>query len=79
LEDEGFIHCCIPAQIAGVHQRYYSKEPELLLLKINTALLKPQVRWEYSGSVKDDFPHIYGPINRDAVAEVLPLQDFTAR
>ena len=68
LETEGFIHCSYDHQLDGVIGRYYSDAPELVVLKLDINKLTSKLVSEPStgGEV---YPHIYGPINLDAVAE----------
>ena len=73
LEDEGFIHASRRDQVQGVFDRYYAGLGEdLVLLTIDpTRLTEADVRVEAVGD--DSYPHVYGPINRSAVVEVVPL------
>lgn len=72
LEEEGFIHASRRDQVQGVFDRYYASLGEdLVLLTIDTARLTSEVRVEAVGS--DTYPHVYGPINRTAVVDVVPL------
>jgi uncharacterized protein (DUF952 family) len=80
LETEGFIHCSTESQVVPVAQKYYKGHADLLLLVIEPALLSSELRWEPpSGGTPpgvpegDLFPHIYGPINLDAVVQVFDL------
>ncbi|MEQ1762953.1 MAG: DUF952 domain-containing protein [Pyrinomonadaceae bacterium] len=68
LESEGFIHCSYDHQMEGVIGRYYSDAQELVILKIDIGKLTSKLVSEPStgGEV---YPHIYGPINLDAVAD----------
>jgi uncharacterized protein (DUF952 family) len=72
LKEEGFIHCSQQNQLADVKQRYFEGRNDLLLLSIDTDKLKSPFIFEWSPSVQDTFPHVYGPINVDAVVEVVP-------
>ena len=72
LKEEGFIHCSQHAQLAGVKQRYFEGRNDLLLLTIDSDKLTSSLIFEWSPSVQDTFPHVYGPINIDAVTEVNP-------
>lgn len=82
LDTEGFIHCSTESQVVPVAQKYYQGQNDLLLLVIEPALLSSELKWEPpSGGAPppgvpegDLFPHIYGPINLDAVVQVLDLQ-----
>ena len=73
LEEEGFIHASRRDQVQGVFDRYYRSAGEhLVLLTIDPArLTDAEVRVEAVGD--DTYPHVYGPINRSAVVDVIPL------
>ena len=73
LEQEGFIHASRRDQVQGVFDRYYAGLGEhLVLLTIDPArLTEADVRVEAVGD--DAYPHVYGPINRSAVVDVVPL------
>lgn len=69
FEQENFIHCSTKEQVEGVLERYF-KNQTVLKLTINVALLVHPPKYELAPSVNQLFPHIYGPINLDAVAAV---------
>jgi uncharacterized protein (DUF952 family) len=73
LDEEGFIHASRRDQVQGVFDRYYTGLGEdLVLLTIDPARLSgAEVRVEAVGD--DTYPHVYGPINRAAVIDVVPL------
>jgi uncharacterized protein (DUF952 family) len=71
LETEGFIHASRPEQIMGVTNRFYRGNPELLLLVLDLRRLHAEVRWETADG--EVYPHVYGPINLEAIAAVLSL------
>ncbi|RYF88225.1 MAG: DUF952 domain-containing protein [Chitinophagaceae bacterium] len=73
LNEEGFIHCSQEQQIAGVLQRYFADQTGLVKLVIDTDKLKSRFVFDWSPSVHDTFPHIYGPINIDAVIDVIAI------
>lgn len=72
LAGEGFIHCSFAEQVAASANRFYADAEELLLLHINAGRLSSPLREEASGT-GEIFPHIYGPLNRDAVAAIEAL------
>ena len=74
LESEGFIHCCEDKQLNGVLERYYAGKSGLVKLVIDTELLTSPLYYDWSPSISDTFPHIYGAINLDAVKDVLPVK-----
>ncbi|MES1160363.1 MAG: DUF952 domain-containing protein [Bacteroidota bacterium] len=67
LAEEGFIHCSEERQIAGVLERYFQGQTKLMKLHIETDRLTSPLYYDWSPSLEDTFPHIYGPINLDAV------------
>jgi uncharacterized protein (DUF952 family) len=87
LSREGFIHCSKASQIVDVANSFYRGQQGLVLLVIDLSKLKPELKWEPPAEpaptharAGDLFPHIYGPLNLDAVVKVLdfePLADGT--
>ena len=75
LGSEGFIHCSKPDQLAGVVNRYYQGQTGLIVLHIDPGKVLPPIRWENPPGSNEQFPHIYGPLNLNAVIEVLPLEN----
>jgi uncharacterized protein (DUF952 family) len=73
LIEEGFIHCSHENQIAGVLERYFAGKKDLVKLVIDTDKLNSKYVFEWSPSVQDTFPHVYGAINTDAVIEVVTI------
>lgn len=69
LEIEGFIHCSFADQLDKVIERYYRDQKEIVVLEIETERLMSRVLNEPSTG-SEIYPHIYGPINRDAIASV---------
>lgn len=61
LEDEGFIHCSFVDQVDGTARKYYSGHNDVLLLTIDPSLVPSEIK------VENGYPHIYGPLPRDAV------------
>jgi uncharacterized protein (DUF952 family) len=70
LDTEGFIHCSEPQQIVGSANRFYPGQEGLVLLCINPDLVHSEVRYEVAGDGQA-YPHIYGPLNPDAVTRVV--------
>ena len=66
LETEGFIHCSYAEQLDGVIGRYYKDADEIVVLSIDPDRLMSRVVSEPSTN-NEIYPHIYGPINRDAI------------
>ena len=81
LSTEGFIHCSKPSQIVDVANTFYHGQNGLVLLVIDPARLEVECKWEPPAEPEptharagDLFPHIYGPLNLDAVMEVIPFE-----
>ena len=82
LETEGFIHCSTRSQVLPVLRKFYKGQTGLLLLVIEPTLLSADLQWEPpSGGTPppgipegDLFPHIYGPINLDAIQRAVDLE-----
>jgi len=85
LKSEGFIHCSTEKQVLHVANAFYRGQNDLVLLKLDEARLKPELKWEPPAgppapghSSSDLFPHIFGPINLTAVASVLDFEPDSA-
>lgn len=72
LDSEGFIHFSTPAQVQWVAERFYAGQADLVLLEVDPALLTAELRYEES-EPGQWFPHLYGPLNLDAVRAVHPF------
>jgi uncharacterized protein (DUF952 family) len=72
FEREGFIHCTRGGeQIAVVANRYYQNDHRAWrVLVIAEEAVSSEIKYELGA---DDvlYPHIYGPLNREAVINVL--------
>jgi uncharacterized protein (DUF952 family) len=75
LADEGFIHCSTHAQAQATANRIFTGSGDLLLLELDPARLTAPLKWERATDVGDEFPHIYGPLNLDAVVGTRPLPE----
>lgn len=73
LEQQGFIHAAEAGQVAGVAEAYYADATDLVLLAIDPERLVSELRYEPVPGAADPFPHIYGPLNTDAVISVTEL------
>lgn len=67
--EEGFIHCTDgELMLSRKAVQYYAQlQDELLILFIDRAKLSAPVRYDDPEHL---FPHIYGPVNRDAIVKV---------
>ncbi len=72
LDSQGFIHCSTPEQIDEVAQYLFKGKIGLVLIEIDETKVKCEIKYEDAGNGKL-YPHIYGPLNTDAVGHV---EDF---
>jgi uncharacterized protein (DUF952 family)/nucleoside 2-deoxyribosyltransferase len=74
LAEVGFIHCSFKEQLAATAARFYADaDPNLfVVLVIDPSLLDARLVTEKAGNGQL-FPHIYGPLNIDAVIATAPL------
>ena len=72
---EGFIHACKAHQIEGVLERHFKGVTDLLVLHLDEKKLTAPHSFVFVEAVNDEFPHIFGNINLDAVEEVTKLTD----
>jgi uncharacterized protein (DUF952 family) len=74
LDQQGFIHCSKPDQVLNVANSFYKDVPDLIILWIDPDKLNAKVLYE--PGIEDSgelFPHIYGPINLDAILAAYDL------
>lgn len=76
LESEGFIHCSTHEQILEVANYLFRGQRDLLLLVIDPQKVLPSIRYEDAGNGKF-YPHIYGPLNVNAVVAVQKFEPST--
>jgi len=73
FEEEGFIHMSDPDQVHLPANALYSGRADLVLLWIDAERLEGELRYESAEQDGVQFPHLYGPLNLDAVVAVTRL------
>jgi uncharacterized protein (DUF952 family) len=80
LEAEGFVHCSTRDQVVETANRFFHGQDGLVLLCIDVRRLRTPLRYEppdmpgHTGNgAQALFPHLYGPLQIDAVVRVLPF------
>jgi uncharacterized protein (DUF952 family) len=71
---DGFLHFSTGAQLAETLRRYYAEQNDLMLIAVDPAALGDALKWEYSTSRGEDFPHLYAPLSCDAMKWARPLK-----
>jgi glutathione S-transferase len=75
LSEEGVIHASTAAQVLPVaNVVYLDEQQDLVLLVLDTSRIEAEIRREPVPGWADPFPHIYGPLNVDAVIRAVPLE-----
>jgi uncharacterized protein (DUF952 family) len=72
LDHEGFIHCSRVEQVVTVANRFYAEQSGLVLLVIDPDRLQSPLRYEAADG--DEFPHLYGALNLDAVVAAIAFE-----
>ncbi len=67
LSVDGFIHCCLFEQIEDVLLNWFKGKHDVVILEIDPEILLSPVKYENLEGGLEMFPHVYGPINLDAV------------
>jgi uncharacterized protein (DUF952 family) len=70
LDDEGFIHCSKLEQIPSTLKRFFKNRSDLVILKIDTTLIRVPVIYEAADDGSGFFPHVFGAIAIASVVEV---------
>lgn len=73
LATEGFIHCSTATQIITVANKFFYNQKGLVLLCINSHKVQSEIRYEGMDG-GEQFPHIYGVLNVDAVVQVVDFE-----
>jgi uncharacterized protein (DUF952 family) len=74
LATEGFIHCSDEEQITTVANARFKGQAGLVLLCIDPIQVGPHIVRENLEGGQALFPHIYGPLNLDAVSNVVAFE-----
>ncbi|AFK04761.1 protein of unknown function DUF952 [Emticicia oligotrophica DSM 17448] len=69
FNEETFIHLSTSTQVAGVLERYYVGQTNLIKLHVDTEKLTAELKYELATN-NEYFPHLYGRLNKNAVLEV---------
>lgn len=87
LASEGFIHFSGLHQVLGVAEKFYAGQHGLVLLVVDVPRLKAELKYEApvhpavssskplpGPSADQFFPHLYGPLNFDAVVAIYDFE-----
>ena len=68
-----FLHLSTASQLAETLRRYYAGQDDLMLVAVDPAALGPALKWEFSQSRGEDFPHLYAALSCDAIKWARPV------
>lgn len=77
LLSDGFIHCSTVEQVVDTANLFFRGRDNLVLLCIDEHRLTAALKYEdptgggHDPGVGPVFPHVYGPLNRDAIRQVV--------
>ena len=72
LDTEGFIHCSTRNQVLDVANAHFQGQSDLVLLCIESSRVQAPIQFD-AIETGERFPHIYGPLNTDAVTRSVPF------
>jgi uncharacterized protein (DUF952 family) len=70
LEDVGFVHASTAYSLLLPANLFYRGRDDLVVLAVDQSRLVAEVRWEEPQPTVEAFPHLYGPLNLEAVVAV---------
>ncbi len=67
LDQQGYIHCSFADQVDRIAKALYADVKDVLIIRLDTALIDSVIKVEAADQTGEAFPHIYGPIMPSAV------------
>jgi uncharacterized protein (DUF952 family) len=77
FQREGFIHCSTEEQLQTVLEKHFKGQENLVKLVIDPARLTQKLQYDLVEESNQEFPHIYGPLNIEAVTQIVFLEPIT--
>jgi uncharacterized protein (DUF952 family) len=77
LKTDSFIHCSTVEQVLKPANEMFHGQTGLVLLVIDTAKVQADIVYEDCYETGLEFPHIYGPLNVDAVVKIVDFPPNT--
>lgn len=78
FQRDGFVHCCTQDQLEHVMERHFEKHENLIKLVIDPTRLLHPLKYEHNKDYNREYPHVYGPLNLEAVTQVVFLDPITS-
>jgi glutathione S-transferase len=74
LDEEGFIHCSFADQVQATADRFYGGRNDVVLLEVDPARVRSEIRVENLDGGDVMFPHLYGPVPVAAVVRATQVE-----
>ncbi len=71
---DGFVHLSTKAQALETARLHFADADDLLALEIPLERIKDKVKFELAPKRGGDFPHLYGTLRADHVAQAIRLE-----
>ena len=78
FQREGFIHCATEEQLEGVLKKHFKQHENLVKLVIDPLRLTSSLRYDKDEDQQQEYPHIYGPLNLEAVTQIVFLDPISS-
>ena len=70
---DGFLHFSTLSQLPETLRRYYAGQDDLILVAVDAEALGAALKWEYSSSRGENFPHLYAALSCDSMKWARPI------
>lgn len=74
LQTEGFVHLSSAEQLLGTAERWFAEHQQVKILVLDPNGLTHPLRWEDSYGRGEPYPHLYGPLEPQAVVAIMVMQ-----
>ncbi len=64
---DGFLHFSTAPQLPDTLRLYYAGKTDLVLVAVDAKAVEGDLKYEYSASRQQDFPHLFAPLPLSAV------------
>lgn len=78
FEKDGFIHCATEEQLDEVMNKHFQQHENLVKLIIDPKRLTEKLQYDKVHDGQDEYPHIHGPLNLEAVTQIVFLDPITS-
>ncbi len=78
FQQEGFIHCSTESQLEGVMKKHFQQHENLVKLVIDPARVLQKIQYDKVEGEVNEYPHIYGPLNLEAVTQIVFLDPISS-